>query len=85
MPAILKSKHEKICQRIDEICAEYNLMDQDLLEMKTELEELFSNYQNQVNNLKVIIFEYEARQKAIRGIMRKISRNGVLVPNIIIS
>lgn len=81
MNSISKANHEKICKRLIEMLYDCGGNDNNLVELKSELESLFRDYQNQLNNLKVLIMQYDAKQKNARSVMRKIYRSTVLTIN----
>ncbi len=77
MQAISKDKHEKFCKLVQVIKASQPLQHASLNEMQTELEVIYNTYRQSLNDLKVLIMEYDAKQKDIRQKMRQLLRSEV--------
>lgn len=75
MQAISKDKHEKFCKLVQVIKAGQPLQHTSLNEMQTELDTIYQTYRQSLNDLKVLIMEYDAKQKDIRQKMRQLLRS----------
>jgi peptidoglycan hydrolase CwlO-like protein len=66
MPAILKSKHDRFCNRLENIKVMPIAPDQQLDRLQMEIESIYSKYQLKMEELKDTIAEYKQKQKAIQ-------------------
>jgi len=77
MQAILKRKHSDFCTMIQDIRISRSLPAADLAVMQSELCTIFEDYQERLNELRTLIREYEAKNKAIRIKLKQMVREGV--------
>jgi hypothetical protein len=76
MQAILKSKHQRFSDWLQDIKDRQAVNDDQLDELEQEMLKYYEAYQQKREELRKIIFEYEEKQKAIRN---RIKRNKVSV------
>lgn len=77
MRAISKMNHDKFFKFIQEIRKTYSLPDKTLSELEKDLEGVFNAYQQQLNDLKVLILEYDAKKKLASQKIKKLLRNEI--------
>ncbi len=75
MPALSRDKHKKFCTLITEIKKANLLSDDELNELHQQLEIIYNTYKISVNEIKVLITEYETKQKLIRNKVKILLKN----------
>ena len=66
MQAILKSRHQRFCDWLQDTRNKQDIRDRQLDELEKELQQFYDTYQQKREELRRIILAYEERQKAIR-------------------
>ncbi|MBC7872382.1 MAG: hypothetical protein H7Y01_00225 [Ferruginibacter sp.] len=74
MQAISKANHEKFCKLIQDLRASQLLKGNDLIELESELETIFYSYLHSLADIKMLIIEYDNKQKAIRNTIKRLLR-----------
>jgi hypothetical protein len=74
MQAILKSKHQRFSDWLQDIKDRQAVNDDQLDELEKEMLHFYEAYQQKREELRRIIYEYEEKQKAIRA---RIKRNKI--------
>jgi hypothetical protein len=75
MQAISKEKHDKLCKLLQDVKSSLLLDDTSLIELESELEQVFKEYRDSFNELKTLIMEYNTKQKAILYQVKKLTHN----------
>lgn len=74
MPAILKNKHFRFCDSIQDIMAMHHDAENELMKLENELNDVYKNYQEQIDDLKSIIIAYNKKQQEIRNKVKLLLR-----------
>lgn len=77
MQAVSKGNHEKFCKQLQDIRTTQLLPENCILELEKELNDTFQAYQQQLNNLKTLIMEYNVKEKTIRQKVKRLLRADV--------
>src|SRR5262245_30705447 len=85
MPAILKNKHLQFCDSIHDIRCKYNSTDDELVKLEDELNKVYKNYQEQIDDLKSIIAEYNKKQQQIRNKVKILIRKKIPTASLLIT
>lgn len=75
MQAILKSKHKRFCNWLQEIRDRQLIDDHQLNELEKEMEQFYEIYQEKREDIRKIISAYEERQKGIRNRIKGFKRS----------
>ena len=74
MPAILKEKHFRFCDSLQGIRERHHDADAELIKLENELNSVYKNYQEQIDDLKSLIAEYNKKQQEIRNKIKVLLR-----------
>jgi hypothetical protein len=77
MRAISKMDHDKLFKFIHDIRKTYSIPDKTLVELEKDLEAVFNAYQQQLNDLKVLIIEYDTKKKRMSQKIKQLIRNEI--------
>ena len=77
MRAISKMDHDKLFKFIDDLRNTYSIPDKTLIELEKDLETVFNAYQQQLNDLKDLIIEYDIKKKRMRQKIKQLLRNEI--------
>lgn len=70
MPAILKNKHARFCDWLEDVKRKQAVNDPEMDNLQAEIVRLHSLYQQKIEEVRVIIEAYEKKQKQIRGLVK---------------
>ena len=74
MPAILKSKHNQFCNWLEYVKSIQPGQEHVISELEDELENMYINYQQKMEELKKVIQQYQEKQKEIRNEIKRIRK-----------
>ena len=77
MQAILKSKHQEFLDWINDVKIQQPVLICQLTELENEVELVYNEYQQKVQELKLLIQAYQEKQKTIQNEIRKTKKNGL--------
>lgn len=77
MQAVSKGNHEKFCKQLQHIRTTQLLPESSISELEKELNDIFQAYQQQLNNLKTLIMEYNVKERIIRQKVKRLLRADV--------
>ncbi len=78
MQGILKSKHQKLCECLQDVKEMEPFADGKLRELDAELQAVFLSYQEKMQELKRLIHMYEERERSIRNEIKRIRKNNIV-------
>jgi hypothetical protein len=71
MQAILKARHQKFSDWIKDVKIKQPVPGDKLNELEEELQSLYATYLQKVQELRVVIYDYEERQKSIKNEIKR--------------
>lgn len=78
MQAILKGKHQKFCDWVKDVKMKQPVPASKLDELEDGIYSLYAVYQQKVQELRVVIHEYEEKQKAIKNEVKRSRRHALV-------
>ena len=76
MQAILKNKHKKFCDWLEDVKVKLKINDRKLNDLEDRLRDLYAVYLKKREELKYVIDEYEGKQIDIRNRIKLLQRKG---------
>ncbi|MCX6318606.1 MAG: hypothetical protein NTW29_15035 [Bacteroidetes bacterium] len=71
MQAISKDKHERFSRLVQTVLVSRTGENSELIELKTELDNIFLTYRQTLEDIRTLIMEYDVKQKTMRQKMRQ--------------
>jgi hypothetical protein len=71
MQAISKDKHDRFSRLVQTVLVSRSGENSELIELKTELDNIFLTYRQTLEDVRTLIMEYDVKQKTMRQKMRQ--------------